>query len=89
MVNRAYAFKQQCEKSDATLREYINKISLQDLELSNEHNLMCNVKNDQLFGSSEVLQQSSLFTELFGNETTQSLVDNFSHNANTGKFFFK
>uniref|UniRef100_A0A1Y1JRV8 C2H2-type domain-containing protein n=2 Tax=Photinus pyralis TaxID=7054 RepID=A0A1Y1JRV8_PHOPY len=42
---------------------------------------MCNVKNDQFFGNSEVLQQTSLFTEIFGDDTTHSLVDNF---ASTG-----
>lgn len=89
-INRAYSFKQLCEKSDVSLREYIgNNIHLQS---TNGNNLMNDVKSDQLFSNSVVLQQSSFFNDIFNdatshfNDTTsQSLVDQFSsHNANTG-----
>ncbi|XP_063912202.1 zinc finger protein OZF-like [Zophobas morio] len=85
MVNRAYSFKQQCEKSDASLRQYINSVGLQTVALQNEPNIMISdMKADQLFGSSEVLQQSSIFQDIFNDATSHSLVDNFGNqNAST------
>jgi hypothetical protein len=86
MVNRAYSFKQQCEKSDASLRQYINTLDLQTVSLQNESNIIISdMKADQLFGSSEVLQQSSIFQDIFNDATSHSLVDNFTNqNASTG-----
>jgi KRAB domain-containing zinc finger protein len=85
MVNRAYSFKQQCEKSDASLRQYINTLDLQTVSLQNESNIIISdMKADQLFGSSEVLQQSSIFQDIFNDATSHSLVDNFTNqNAST------
>lgn len=34
-VNRAYIFKQQCEKNDAALRESVTKIEIDDEEINN------------------------------------------------------
>jgi hypothetical protein len=79
-------FKQQCEKSDASLRQYINTLDLQTVSLQNESNIIISdMKADQLFGSSEVLQQSSIFQDIFNDATSHSLVDNFTNqNASTG-----
>lgn len=86
MLNRSFAFKEQCEKSDSILREYLNKINLAIIDISDEQNLIRNVKNDQLFENNDVLQQSVLFNEIFGSETSQSLVDNFASQTSTGVF---
>lgn len=79
-VNKAYSFKQLCEKSDVTLRNYLN-INLQ----LQADNMINQVKTD-LFSTSEVLQQSSLFQDIFNDATTHSLVETFTNqNASTGK----
>ncbi|XP_045468624.1 zinc finger protein OZF-like isoform X1 [Harmonia axyridis] len=77
MINRAYTFKQQCEKSDVALRQYLNDLEIQNVSLE-QSNLMV-VKDDQLLSTSEVLQQNSLFQEIFNDATTQSLVENFAN----------
>ncbi|CAH1112096.1 unnamed protein product [Psylliodes chrysocephalus] len=78
-VNRSYTFKQLCEKSDMELRNYLN-ISLQTISLPTD-NIMNEVKSD-LFNTSEVLQQSSLFQDIFNDATTHSFVETFT-NQNT------
>uniref|UniRef100_A0A6P7G3Y1 Zinc finger protein 260-like n=1 Tax=Diabrotica virgifera virgifera TaxID=50390 RepID=A0A6P7G3Y1_DIAVI len=78
-VNRAYTFKQLCEKSDMALRSYLS-INLQPIALPTE-NLINEVKSD-LFSTSEVLQQSSLFQDIFNDATTHSFVETFT-NQNT------
>lgn len=72
-VNKAYSFKQLCEESDLTLRNYL---------LTLQTDMINNVKTD-LFSTSEVLQQSSLFQDIFNDATTHSLVETFT-NQNTG-----
>lgn len=82
-VNKAYSFKQLCEKSDVTLRNYLD-INLQTISLQAD-NMINQVKTD-LFSTSEVLQQSSLFQDIFNDATTHSLVETFTNqNASTGK----
>lgn len=74
-VNKAYSFKQLCEESDLTLRNYL---------LTLQTDMITNVKSD-LFSTSEVLQQSSLFQDIFNDATTHSLVETFTNqNASTG-----
>lgn len=157
-VNKAFCFKQKCEKSDTTLRNYLQNLNFTQIcDISNEistntdmlapndilpscnggrlmnscsvmsssTNLLAttsvdinaistsmsaisntiaasmnslenyhsftdiesNMNQHDLFGSNEVLQQSSLFQDIFSDPTNQSLVDNFSTNqANAGKF---
>lgn len=71
MVSRAYSFKQLCEKSDVTLRQYISSISFHDVSIQN---------NEEI-----IVQQSSIFSDIFNDATTHSLVENFSsHNATEG-----
>ncbi|CAH1154764.1 unnamed protein product [Phaedon cochleariae] len=80
-VNRAYTFKQLCEKSDMTLRNYLS-IKLQSTLIPAD-NILQDVKAD-LFSTSEVLQQSSLFQDIFNDATTHSLVETFTNqNAST------
>lgn len=81
-VNRAYSFKQLCEKSDTTLRQYVN--TLQPIDTTSTiQNIINDVKSD-IFNSTEVLQQSSIFQDIFNDATTHSLVENFTNqNANT------
>lgn len=74
MINRSYSFKQLCEKSDLTLRQYVTSINLQ---LETEQNLMNQVKNDQLFATTDALQPSSFFSDIFTDTNAQSFVDNF------------
>lgn len=84
MVNRAYTFKQLCEKSDNVLRQYFNNIEIQNVTL--QQNQLMGVKDDQLLSTSEVLQQNSLFQEIFNDATTQSLVENFANqNVHSGE----
>ncbi|KAL3276980.1 hypothetical protein HHI36_012342 [Cryptolaemus montrouzieri] len=80
MVNRAYTFKQQCEKSDVVLRQYLNELELQNVSLP-QNSLIDTVKDDHLLSTSEVLQQHSLFQEIFNDATTQSLVENFANHT--------
>lgn len=74
MVNRSVTFRQMCEKSDGVLREYVNNLNLQSISLGSV--------DDQLFSTTtDVLQQSSFFGEIFCNTASSSLVDTFSdHN---------
>lgn len=74
-INKAYSFKQLCEESDITLRNYL---------LTLQTNMINDVKTD-LFSTSEVLQQSSLFQDIFNDAMTHSLVETFTNqNASTG-----
>nr|CAI5868700.1 unnamed protein product [Callosobruchus analis] len=73
-LNKAYTFKNLCEKSDMTLRNYLQSIQTE--------NILSGVQKD-LFSSSEVLQQNTIFEDIFTDATTQSLVESFNHNANT------
>ncbi|XP_019871436.2 zinc finger protein 558 [Aethina tumida] len=75
-VNKAYTFKQLCEKSDMTLREYlqIRNISLPPEGLINT--------TEQFFNTSDDLQQTSIFQDIF-NDTTHSIVDNFATQNNS------
>lgn len=73
MISRSYSFKQLCEKSDLTLRQYINTINLQ---IDEEANLLNQVKGDNLFSTTDVLQQSSFFSDIF-NDANAQFVDNF------------
>nr|CAH7728743.1 unnamed protein product [Callosobruchus chinensis] len=75
-LNKAYTFKHLCEKSDMTLRNYLQTISIQT------ENILSGVQKD-LFSSSEVLQQNTIFEDIFTDATTQSLVESFNHNATT------
>ncbi|KAJ8954977.1 hypothetical protein NQ318_000408 [Aromia moschata] len=80
-VNKAYTFKQLCEKSDLTLRNYLN-LHLQSISIQ-PNNLIDEVKTD-LFNTTEVLQQSSIFQDIFNDATTHSLVETFTNqNAST------
>nr|XP_023030078.1 zinc finger protein OZF-like [Leptinotarsa decemlineata] len=80
-INKAYTFKQLCEKSDMTIRNYLS-INLQPISLPAD-NIINEVKSD-LFSTSEVLQQSSLFQDIFNDATTHSLVETFTNqNAST------
>ncbi|KAH1012985.1 hypothetical protein HUJ05_012044 [Dendroctonus ponderosae] len=45
-VNRAFCFKQKCEKSDNTLRSYVHNISF-----NNEINQICDISNEIVNGS--------------------------------------
>lgn len=64
------------------LRNYLN-ISLQTISLPTD-NIMNEVKSD-LFNTSEVLQQSSLFQDIFNDATTHSFVETFTNqNTSTG-----
>lgn len=83
MVNRAYAFRQQCEKSDNSLHQYINSLNLEAATLHNNQQMIQPVKNDHLFPSNEVLQQASIFNDIFNDDHAHSLVDNFT-SENTG-----
>lgn len=40
--------------------------------------MISEVKNDVLFVSNEVLEQSSIFSDIFNDEETHSFVDNFA-----------
>lgn len=83
MVNRAYTFRQMCEKSDSTLHQYINKINLQNINMPSEESFISPVKDHHLFTNNDVLQQTSFFSDIFCNTNSDSLVDNFSvHNTN-------
>lgn len=81
MVSRAYSFKQLCEKSDLSLRQYINSISFQ---IDAEQNLLNQVKNDNLFSTTDVLHQSSFFSDIF-NDANAQFVDTFEA-QNAGLF---
>lgn len=87
MVNRAYSFKQQCEKSDASLRQYLNTVNINSVgvQLQNDSSILIeDMKTDHLFSTSEVLHQSSIFQDIFNDATSHSLVDNFTgQTANT------
>ncbi|KAI4459421.1 zinc finger protein [Holotrichia oblita] len=76
-VNRSFTFKQQCEKSDNVLRQYLASVNMH-ISLDNSQNIISDVKNDTLFVSNEVLQQSSIFNDIFNDEQTHSLVDSFA-----------
>lgn len=66
-----------CEESDITLRNYL---------LTLQTDIINDVKTD-LFNTTEVLQQSSLFQDIFNDATTHSLVETFTNqNASTGKY---
>lgn len=70
-VSKAYSFKQLCEKSDITLRQYIGTLNFHDVSLQSNENIL--------------VQQSSIFGDIFNDTTTHSLVENFSsHNATEG-----
>lgn len=76
-VNKAYSFKQLCEESDITLRNYL---------LTLQTGMINDVKTD-IFSTTEVLHQSSLFQDIFNDATTHSLVETFTNqNGNTGKY---
>ncbi|XP_060526466.1 zinc finger protein OZF-like [Cylas formicarius] len=76
-VNKAYAFKQLCEKSDASLRNYVN------MNYMPQNNIVqINEVRHDIFENNEVLPQNSLFQDIF-NDPEQSLVDNFTQQANT------
>lgn len=60
-----------CEKSDSLLREYTNGLNLQSMNLATHD-------DNQLFSTTDALQQSSFFGEIFSSTTASSLVDNFS-----------
>lgn len=75
-VNKAYSFKQLCEESDLTLRNYL---------LSLQTDMINDVTKTELFNTSEVLQQTSLFQDIFNDATTHSLVETYTNqNASTG-----
>lgn len=48
------------------------------ISLDNSQSIISDVKNDTLFVSNEVLQQSSIFNDIFNDEQTHSLVDSFT-----------
>ncbi|KAK9693553.1 Zinc finger, C2H2 type [Popillia japonica] len=77
IVNRSFTFKQQCEKSDNVLRQYLDSLNMH-ISLDNSQSIISDVKNDTLFVSNEVLQQSSIFNDIFNDEQTHSLVDSFT-----------
>lgn len=79
MVSRAYSFKQLCEKSDATLRQYLNGISLETVALQPQ-DCMEGVKANGLFSRNDV----SLFNDIFNDATTHTLVEGFSVQEATG-----
>lgn len=86
MVSRAYSFKQLCEKSDATLRHYINSLNLNAVSIQTQENIMLQSnKSVELFNSSSVLPQSSLFGDIFNDATSHSLVGEFSAQDPSGK----
>lgn len=68
MVSKSYSFKQLCEKSDVTLRQYINSISFHNVSIQNNEEIM--------------VQQTSIFSDIFNDATTHSLVENFSSHNN-------
>lgn len=76
-MNRSFCFKQQCEKADDVLRQYLDSLNIH-ISLETDQNIISEVKTDALFVSSEVLQQSSIFNDIFNDEQTHSLVDNFA-----------
>lgn len=82
MVNRAYSFKQLCEKSDATLRQYINDMNYTAITVESDSGLLAQVKCNNLYSATDI-EQTSLFNDIFSDATTQSLVENFSSHAGT------
>lgn len=85
MVNRAYSFKQLCEKSDATLRNYINSINLSTVTIQQHESIVIqSEKSSELFNSNSVLPQSSLFSDIFNDATSHTLVEDFSAQEVTG-----
>ncbi|KAJ8920498.1 hypothetical protein NQ315_005367 [Exocentrus adspersus] len=70
-----------CARNPISLRNYLD-INLQAISIE-ENTMMDQVKSD-LFSTSEVLQQSSLFQDIFNDATTHSLVETFTNqNAST------
>lgn len=85
MVSRAYSFKQLCEKSDAALRQYVNNINFNSLTVPNNESVAIQVKCTSIYSSADVIEQSSIFNDIFSDATTHSLVENFSsHGATAG-----
>lgn len=83
MVSRAYSFKQLCEKSDETLRHYVNSISLNAVTIQPQENIMVQTKTPEYFNANEI-PQSSLFSDIFNDATTHTLVEEFSAQGAAG-----
>lgn len=73
-----------CEKSDVTLRHYVNSISLTSVPMQPQENIMVQTKTAEYFNANEVLPQSSLFSDIFNDATTHTLVEEFSAQGAAG-----
>lgn len=83
ITNRAYTFKQQCEKSDNILRQYLNSLSLPVMTLDDQQ--IVQERDDQFFSNDDILQTSSIFNDIFSDVHASSF--NFA-TQNAGKCLF-